>query len=154
MQWSQIDLTERFVRLEPGETKNNEARSIPLPDELYEMLKLQRAARDAKWPQCPWVFSRHGRRVKDFRGAWEKACTAAGLANESGRPARLFHDLRRTGVRNFIRARVPERIAMAICGHKTRSVFDRYNIVSGHDLPRRCASPQRVYSGARIEGHR
>ena len=134
LQWSQVDLTERFVRLEPGETKNDEARSIPLSDELYEMLKLQRAARDAEWPQCPWAFSRHGKRVKDFRGAWEKACTAAGLVNESGSPARLFHDLRRTGVRNLVRAGVPERIAMAISGHKTRSVFDRYNIVSERDL--------------------
>jgi integrase len=134
LQWPQVDLVEHIVRLEPGETKNDEARVIPLVSELYEMLALQKAVRDQYWPESPWVFSRAGERILNFRNAWETACTAAGLVGEKGKPAKLFHDLRRTGVRNLVRAGVPEKVAMQISGHKTRAIFDRYNIVSERDL--------------------
>ena len=125
----------RVVRLNPGETKNEEGRVIPLAGELYQMLGFQKQIRDERWPQCPWVFFRYGKRIKDFRGAWEEASKRAGLWNaERNKPKYLFHDLRRTGARNLVRAGVPERVAMTIGGWKTRSVFDRYNIVSEKDL--------------------
>jgi integrase len=134
LRWNQVDLSERVVRLEPGETKNDEGRTIFLAQELYEVLAFQKQMHDQLFPKSPWVFSRLGEPIRDFRWSWESACTKAGLVNADGEPEKLFHDLRRTGVRNLIRAGVPERVAMAISGHKTRAVFDRYNIVSESDL--------------------
>jgi len=135
LQWSQVDLKSRVVRLEARTTKNDEPRNLPLTTELYEILSMQRSIRDTRFPGCPWVFfNESGRRVGRFQRSWRTACKAADLARDGGEPDRLFHDLRRSGVRNLIRAGVPETVAMRISGHKTRSVFERYNIVSERDL--------------------
>ena len=103
LQWKQVNLRDGIVRLEPGETKNDEGRTIYMESDLMKMMK-------------------------DFRGSWAAACKVI------GKPGLLFHDLRRSGIRNMIRTGIPERVAMAISGHKTRSVFDRYNTVSQEDL--------------------
>jgi integrase len=124
LKWANVSFLDAQIRLDPGSTKNDEPRTIPLTGELLEMLKILRQ----KASGCEFVFSRHGRPVRSFRKAWTSACTRAKL------PGLLFHDLRRTGVRNLVRAGVPEGVAMKISGHRTRAIFERYNIVSGRDL--------------------
>ena len=55
-------------------------------------------------------------------------------ARRPGVPTRFLHDCRRTAARNLIRANVPERVAMLLTGHKSRAIFDRYNIIHEQEL--------------------
>jgi integrase len=66
--------------------------------------------------------------VRTFDKAWRAACKRVGLSD------RILHDFRRTAVRNLVRAGVSESVAMQLCGHKSRRIFDRYSIVSERDL--------------------
>lgn len=145
LKWNQIDFGQRTARLESGETKNNDGRSIYLDDELQEILRSLWEARKGGEKISPYVFlNESGKdRIKDIRGAWKTACDKTEIGQ------RLFHDFRRTAVRNMIRAGIPERVVMMISGHKTRSVFDRYNIVSDTDL-KLAAERQATYLRAQL----
>jgi len=82
----------------------------------------------------PWVFFRDtGQPVRSFRRSWKTASHQAGLPIEKA-TRKTFHDLRRTTARDLNRAGVPDPIAMAIMGHKTRAMYDRYNIVDEGDI--------------------
>jgi integrase len=124
----QIDLEAGTVRLYHGTTKNKDGRVIALPHVLRQILDQQWQEHISQYPDCPWVFHKEGERMLTFYKTWKRACKDAGLSGK------LSHDFRRTAVRNLVRAGVPERVAMMITGHKTRDIFDRYNIVSAGDL--------------------
>jgi integrase len=139
LEWRDVDREASVVRLRPELSKNYEGRVLPLSEPLRELIERRWNARSLK---CPKVFQKEEQPIGDWRKAWTRSCVAAGLfqvlnageKNERKVPLKLFHDLRRTVVRNLVRAGVPERVAMTITGHRTRSVFDRYNIVSEVDL--------------------
>jgi integrase len=132
--WTQVDLERRIIRLEEDQTKTDEARIVPLPPVLVMMLS-------AVEPKVDRVFDSTNLRIE-----WAKACTAVGLGKmETVKSASGFkwkrysglivHDLRRSAIRNLVTvAGVPERVAMKISGHKTRAVFDRYHIVIEEDV--------------------
>jgi len=131
IEWSQVNLDERTIRLEEEQTKTGEARVLPLPPSLVMMLAEVE-------PKSGRVFD-----GTNLRKEWTKACAAASLGTLTeveGRPydpiysGLTLHDLRRSAVRNLVNAGVPERVAMSISRHKTRSVFDRYHIVSTEDV--------------------
>jgi integrase len=122
LEWRHIDFTGRGeVRLDPHSTKNDEGRVFPLTAKMRAMLERRRAETDQLQRETGtiirWVFHRRGKRIKDFYTAWRTACRKAGC------PANVPHDMCRSGIRNMVRA-----------GRKTRSVLDRYNVVSESDL--------------------
>jgi integrase len=105
---------------------------IPLEGKLRDLVERRWVAReyadkDDVTRISPFVFHADGQPLGDFRKAWATACKKAGY------PGKLFHDLRRTAVRNMIRAGVPQSVAMSVSGHRTISMFLRYDITSDAD---------------------
>lgn len=141
LEWRNVDFTAGEVRLDVGSTKNGEGRTFPFTSELRTLLQAQQVEQERLKKAghiFPNVFFREvaegrggekkPRRITSFGKAWKAACRAAGC------PGRIPHDLRRTAIRNLVRAGVSERVAMKLSGHKTPSVFARYDITSSSDL--------------------
>ncbi len=135
---NQVDLSAGTLRINPGGSKTGEGRIVYLSPEVRMMLEEQlervRILSRKLGRVIPHLFPHlqnrrlQGQRIRDFRKSWVSACKAVGLWGM------LRHDLRRTAARNLIRSGVPEVVSMRITGHRIRSVFDRYNIVSSADL--------------------
>jgi integrase len=126
--WDRIDLKAGIVRLRPEDTKTREGRTIPLTKELSEMLRNATIYLDESGQRVPWVFTYAGKRILSVRRAFETACREAGLNDV------VFHDLRHTFVTNMRRAGVDYFRIMAVTGHKTMTVFKRYNTIDEADL--------------------
>jgi integrase len=126
VRWDQVDWDSALIRLTASQTKAKKPRTLPIYGDMRRWMEHQR---ENLPPGSIWVF--HGannRPVDNHLNGWTEACNSAGLTGL------LFHDLRRSAVRNMKRAGIQDRVAMEISGHRTRSIFDRYNIVDDADL--------------------
>ncbi len=133
MTWDKVDLNKRLIELEPEDTKDHEARNIPICDELYKMLyampnRIQKVGKDNH------VFLFRGKPIHDIRKGLQDACKKAGIKyGRSVKGGFIFHDLRYTFNTNMRKAGIAESVIMKITGHSTREMFDRYNTVDEDD---------------------
>jgi integrase len=162
LEWRHIDLKAGIIKLDPGETKNDEGRTFPfrlLPElaACIEAADRQRQACAQEGRIIPRVFHHDGVSLIDpkvgdlesfARTAWKNACKAAGV------PGRIPHDFRRTAVRNLERAGVPRSSAMALVGHKTEAIYRRYAIVDEAALNEGVALLARAAGGGSRRGRR
>ena len=121
IKWDQVDLASSCIWME-GKKANRkpEPIAVSIYGDMRTYLEVQPRT-------CEYLFARGAAPIRDFRRSWDLACQAAGV------PGLLFHDLRRTAVRNLRRAGVAESVIMKITGHRTRGVFERYNITDQSD---------------------
>jgi integrase len=127
LEWSKVDLDDWIVRLSRKNEKTKNPRTLPLVGELREVIENRLKERR---PNCPYVFHRDGKPIKSFRRAFKAACKEAGLIGI------LPHDMRRSAIRNFRKAGISESDGMKISGHKTNSVYKRYDIIDEEDQRR------------------
>jgi integrase len=133
-EWRHVDFEAGWLVLEPGETKNGKARTVPLMlPRLREVLERQlesaRRIEARTGAAVPWVFHHpDGKRIRAYQAAWRAACERAGLEGK------LVHDMRRSAIRNFERAGVSRSAGMAMSGHETESVYRRYSIADAAAL--------------------
>ena len=127
LQWANVHRSGAVIRLEPEQNKGRTVRVLALQGELAALIERRWHARKAGQALARHVFHHAGHQLRDFRGPWLAACRQAGLGH------RLFHSLRRSAARNMSLQGVPEKVIMSIMGHKTRVMFDRYNIVTEAD---------------------
>lgn len=128
MQRDQVDLKHREIRLETGTTKNDQGRVAPIYGEMPSVLSEWMKRTEQEYPDCKWLFHRDGEPIGGFRKAWRSATKKAGLDEL------LFHDLRRSAVRCMTRSGIPRVVAMSISGHRTESIYRRYDIVDSSDI--------------------
>lgn len=136
LQWKEVDLQGKIIKLSPERSKTKKGRTLPLVGELWEIVQrryVDRSIKDIHYDVPLYrfseaVFHREGYPIRQFKTSWRTACKRAGVEGM------MFHDLRRTAIRNLTRAGVPQKTAMEITGHKTISVFQRYDIVDEADM--------------------
>jgi integrase len=150
LKWTQVDFENDFIRFTRLQNRKPVPVAAPIYGDMREWLTRQKAFRDRHFPKCEHVFfwyptdceidpilkTGHGGRrsepgapIRSFYESWDKAVANAGY------PDLLFHDLRRSAVRNMIeKVGLSEKKAMEISGHKTRSMILRYDIVSLADV--------------------
>ena len=124
--WNMIDGDELRV---PAEVcKNEKPHTLPIDGGLPAIVKRRKAARMVDGALCEFLFHRgDGRRILEFRKTWASALQKANL------PGILFHDLRRSAVRNMVQAGVSPQVAKQVSGHQSDSMFERYNIIVSDD---------------------
>jgi integrase len=124
-----VDFANKEIKIPGRSTKNAKPKTIPIYGDMAAALGMQIAWVRSQWPKCSWLFVWRGKRLLSLtQKAWRTATKAAGL------PGLIFHDLRRSAVRNMEQAGIPRSVAMAITGHKREDVYRRYDIVNDRDI--------------------
>lgn len=130
LKWEYVkgDVIELQAEDAKGDGGEENARLIPMVGrDLSGVLERRKAARQVKdnagnTALAALLFHHNGHAIVDIRKAWKSACKKAGVPN------RLFHDLRRSAVKNLDEAGVPRDVAMSLSGHRSQSMYSRYNI--------------------------